>query len=95
MPRYNTACSVLVGAALAVAGCRQDAGLAPEDERRAAGGTGAQCLAPDHRLTPADPAFVRSRLAAVLVERGEVVCLSQEAGRWGLHRMRDAEILAE
>ena len=95
MPRYSAAGSMLVGAALAVGGCRQDAGLAPEVGRRAVVGTAAQCLVPDARYAPADSTFVRSRLASILVSRGEIVCLSEEAGRWGLHRIRDAETVAE
>ena len=77
---------LLVGAALAVAGCRQDAGLAPEAEGRVMRGAAAQCLAPS--AEGADPAYVRSRLAPVLAGRNEVVCLSQEGGRW---RLRAAE----
>jgi hypothetical protein len=75
---------LLVGAALAVAGCRQDAGLAPEAEGRAMRGTAAQCLAPAVGGAASDPGYVRSRLTAVLAGRSEVVCLSQEGGRWHL-----------
>ena len=83
---------LLVGAALAVAGCRQDAGLAPEAEGQVMRGAATQCLAPAAEGAGAgagaDPAYVRSRLAAVLAGRIEVVCLSQEGGRW---RLRAAE----
>lgn len=77
---------LLVGAVLAVAGCRQDAGLAPEPEGRATRGTGAQCLAPAAG-GEVEPGYVRSRLAAVLAGRSEVVCLSEDGGRWRLRAL--------
>jgi hypothetical protein len=79
---------LLVGAALAVAGCRQDAGLAPEAGDQALRGSAAQCLVPAAGGAVSDPGYVRSRLTAVLAGRSEVVCLSQEGGRW---RLRVAE----
>jgi hypothetical protein len=79
---------LLVGAVLAVAGCRQDAGLAPEAEGKATRGSAEQCLAPAAGGAVSDPAYVRSRLPAALVGRSEVVCLSEEGGRW---RLRVAE----
>ena len=83
---------LLVGAVLAVAGCRQDAGLAPVAESPTTRGTSAQCLAPARAGTADEPTYVRSRLATVLLGRSEAVCLAEEAGRW---QLRPARSLAE
>ena len=47
-------------------------------------GAAAQCLAPAAGDAVSDPAYVRSRLAAVLAGQSGVVCLSQDGGRWRL-----------
>jgi hypothetical protein len=83
---------LLVGAALVVAGCRQDAGLAPSSDGRSMRSTAAQCLAPTRAGTTGAPTDVRSRLATALLGRSEVVCLAEEGGRWHL---RPARSLAE
>ena len=76
---------LLVGAVLALAGCRQDAGLAPVAESQTARGT-AQCLVPAGAGTAEEPTYVPSRLATV------PLCLLEEEGRW---RLRPARSLAE
>jgi hypothetical protein len=65
-----------------------------------------QCLAPPSGITATGSAVVRSRLASLFLggdpareivafRRGEVVCLSEEEGRWRLRRTLNPESLTE
>jgi hypothetical protein len=85
MRRCRAPTALLAGAALIVASCRQDAGLAPEGDPQPLRGASAQCLASFQGQALTDPAPVGSRLAAVFLRgRDGVVCLSAENGRWRL-----------
>ena len=94
--RRHRAPTLVVGAVLIVAGCRQDAGLSPEGDARLQRVASAQCLAPSGARTVTDPAPVGSRLASVFLRgRDGVVCFSEENGRWQLRRAEDAAAVGE
>ena len=95
MRRHRAPTTLLAGAVLIVAGCRQDAGLSPERESQPLRVASAQCMAPSGDRTVTEPASVGSRLASVFLRgRDGVVCLSEENGRWRL-RGTDAAVVAE
>lgn len=107
MRSHSWAATVLVGVVLIAVGCREDGGTGPGGESYPPRlNATAQCLAPPSGMTATGPAFIRSRLASLLLggdpareiiafRRGEVVCFSQEEGRWRLRRTLDPEIVAE
>jgi hypothetical protein len=83
MRRRRAPTTLLVGAVLIAASCRQDAGLSPEGVARPLRVASAQCLASFRGQALTDPAPVGSRLASVFLRgRDGVVCLSEENGRW-------------